>query len=118
MDSAQFYLRLKHLIHSIDQDVDLADLDLVSMRILEIASLRYLEKKPMTVSEVMALEDLASPATLHRKLDGLRDAELLLSFNLGADKRTKFLRPSPKAMSHFSKLSNVLELSLQRTVRT
>ncbi len=117
MDSAQFYLRLKHLIHSIDQDVDLADLDLVSMRILEIASLRYLDQKPMTVSEVMALDSLASPATLHRKLDGLRDADLLLPFNMSADKRTKFLRPSPKALSHFTKISNVLELSLQRSDR-
>jgi hypothetical protein len=34
-----------------------------------------------------------------------------------ADKRTKFLRPSPKAMSHFTKISNVLELSLQRSDR-
>jgi DNA-binding MarR family transcriptional regulator len=117
MESTQFYLRLKHLIHSLDQQRDLAELDLVSMRVLEILALRHLEDKSMTVTEVMAMHTLGSPATLHRKLDALRESGYVESFSQPHDKRTKYLKPCTKAMNHFRALSNLVESSLERSGR-
>ncbi len=117
MESTQFYLRLKHLIHSLDEKEELAELDLVSLRMLEILTLQHIENKPMTVTEVMALQTLGSPATLHRKLDGLRDAGYVESFSLPNDKRTKYLKPCAKAMKHFSALSDLVAHSFQTAGR-
>ena len=117
MNATQFYLRLKNLIHSLDQKEGLAELDLVSMRLLEIIALCAVDDKPMTVSEAMALVDLGSPATLHRKLDTLREAGLIDTQHVGSDRRTKFLHPTDKALAHFETLSSMVSFNLQQPAR-
>ena len=78
--------------------------DLTAQRLLELITVRDVHGKRMTVTDAMMLNDLASPATLHRKLDDLLDANLIEQKFEGRNRRTKYLVPTKKAIEHFSKL--------------
>lgn len=78
--------------------------DLTAQRLLELITVRDAQGKRMTVTDAMFLRDLASPATLHRKLDDLLDAKLIDQKFEGRNRRTKYLVPTKKALEHFSKL--------------
>lgn len=78
--------------------------DLTAQRLLELITVRDDQGKRMTVTDAMMLRDLASPATLHRKLDDLMDAKLIEQKFEGRNRRTKYLVPTKKAVDHFSKL--------------
>lgn len=78
--------------------------DLTAQRLLELITVRDVQGKRMTVTDAMMLNDLASPTTLHRKLDDLLDANLIEQKFEGHNRRTKYLVPTKKAIEHFSKL--------------
>lgn len=78
--------------------------DLTAKRLLELIVMREAKGNLMTVTEAMNLVDLASPATLHRKLDDLLDAKLIDHEFEGRNRRTKYLVTTQKARAHFSKL--------------
>jgi DNA-binding MarR family transcriptional regulator len=59
----------------------------------------------LTVSEAMSMGDIASGATIHRKLDNLRKAGWITYEYLGEDRRTKYLTPTEKAWSEYVKLN-------------
>ena len=62
----------------------------------------------MTVTEVMALSDIASPATIHRKLDELRELGLIEQVFEGKNRRTKYLVPTKLANIYFEKMSEAM----------
>lgn len=59
----------------------------------------------LTVTEAMSLVDLASSATLHRKIENLRKAGWITLEYKGEDRRTKYLEPTEKAWSEYVKLN-------------
>jgi hypothetical protein len=64
-----------------------------------------MEGKAMTVSNAMKLSNIASPASIHRKLELLRVANLIShEFNDG-NRRTKYLAPTPLTLKHYDLLS-------------
>ena len=67
---------------------------------------------PMTVGDVMKISALASPATLHRKIDMLREAELIDMIFIGKNRRTKYLVPTDLANDYFSKMGKAIVESL------
>ena len=60
--------------------------------------------EPLTVTEAMSLAAVASPATIHRKIDELIAAGLIEHKQEGGNQRTKFLVPTMKALDHYAKL--------------
>jgi DNA-binding MarR family transcriptional regulator len=59
----------------------------------------------LTVGEAMSLTDLASGATLHRKIDNLRASGWITLEYREGDRRTKYLEPTEKALSEYVKLN-------------
>ena len=59
----------------------------------------------LTVTEAMSLADIASPATIHRKLDNLRKAGWIIVDYREGDRRTKYLVPTEQAWSEYVKLN-------------
>jgi DNA-binding MarR family transcriptional regulator len=59
----------------------------------------------LTVTEAMSLADLASSATLHRKIDNLRKAGWITLEHVEGNRRTKYLEPTEKAWSEYVKLN-------------
>ena len=66
------------------------------------------DRKTLTVSQAIALNKIASPATLHRKLDELREGGLIEQSFEGKNRRTKYLVPTKEADSYFSKMSKAI----------
>lgn len=101
-------LYLKFLSH-----VDSFDLkvDITAQRLLEVISV-CARHEPLNVTEAMQLHELGSQATLHRKLDDLREAGLIFHQYEGKNRRTKFLYPTQKALNHFSKLSAAMMVAI------
>ena len=103
-DSAQSnpYLRFLQLAKAIQNLPDAPLLDANENALLEAIALRWYEQKPMTVREAIALSELGSPPTLHKRITRLRDRDLVKTFSQADDKRAKFLIPTEKSLAMFN----------------
>lgn len=68
--------------------------------------------RPMTVGQAIALVELGSPATLHKRLMVLREQGLLTEMAVEGDRRTKFLVATPKALEYFNGLGGAMRASV------
>jgi DNA-binding MarR family transcriptional regulator len=109
MQNQSIYLRFLSLLHAIEGKGELPNLDLDAKRLLEVIGVQHSHGKPLTVSDAMAMNQIASPATIHRKLDVLRDIGMIETYFEGNNRRTKYLRPTPQAASYFSKVGDVMQ---------
>ena len=95
------YLRFLQLARVIQALPDGMEMDANEKALLQAVVLRWYEEQPMTVREAIALADLGSPATLHKRITRLRQKDLLKTFNQPDDKRAKYLIPTDKTMTLF-----------------
>lgn len=77
-------------------------------KLLEIIAARHYANQPITISEVMRLAVIASPASVHRKLDILREGGFITSLHKGKDRRTQYLKPLTKAEIIFENRGNCI----------
>ena len=82
--------------------------DPVAEKVLELIALAEMHATPLTVTEAMFL-NVGSPATVHRKLDQLRELGLIEQTFKGQNRRTKYLVLTAQACSHFEKLGMAME---------
>jgi DNA-binding transcriptional ArsR family regulator len=103
------YLRFLSLMHAMDPASGaLSSVDEVAKQLLNTIALRHADNKPLTVTEAMTMGAIASPATLHRKIDDLREAGLIEQVFEGKNRRTKYLVPTPAADKYFANLGQVM----------
>ena len=100
------YLALAKTVH--ETDMNLTAVDETAKRLLEVIALSHAENRPLTVSAAMALEPIASPGTIHRKLDLLREMGLIDQIFQGDNRRTKDLVPTPVTDAYFDNLGRML----------
>lgn len=91
--------------------IDPAELDLTSIKLLEICEVRHDSGNRLTVTEAMKLQQVASPATIHRKVTNLIDAGYLTLEFEGTNRRTKYLTPTSKSSNYFAELGALLKKS-------
>jgi hypothetical protein len=96
------YLRFLQLAKAIQNLPDGQILDANENALLEAIAVRWYEQKPMTVREAIALSELGSPATLHKRITRLRSKDLVQAFNQPDDKRAKYLIPTEKTLTLFN----------------
>ena len=96
------YLRFLQLAKAIQNLPDAPLLDANENALLDAIALRWYEQKPMTLREAIALSELGSPATLHKRITRLRDRDLVKTFSQADDKRAKFLIPTEKSLAMFN----------------
>lgn len=80
--------------------------DLVATKLLQVIAVRGEDN--MTVTEVMSQNDIASPASLHRKLDDLLTLGLVELTYRGANRRTKYVVPTMLALAHFRQMGKAI----------
>ncbi len=114
MESKQIYLRFLNLIHALDGSANAPAMDLDAKKLLEVIAVRHAAEKPLTVTDAMALNNIASPATIHRKLDQLRELGMIDTVFEGKNRRTKYLVPTPTAHDYFDKVGQVMQQALAR----
>ena len=109
------YLRFLTLLHTIEGKGELPALDLDAKKLLETIAVRHTQGKPLTVTEAMGMSHIASPATIHRKLDVLREIGMIDTQFEGSNRRTKFLVPTPQAVQYFQTFSKVMNQAIAPT---
>jgi DNA-binding MarR family transcriptional regulator len=112
MDSKQIYLRFLNLIHALDGGENAPAMDLDAKKLLEMIAVRHASEKPLTVTDAMALDTIASPATIHRKLDQLRELGMIDTVFEGKNRRTKYLVPTQAAQDYFAQAGKVMQQAL------
>jgi len=107
---SKIYLRFLQVAHEIEMEyISVKDIDSTALLLLEEIAIRNFDGKTLTVTQAMALNKRASPATLHRKLDELREAGLVDQVFEGKNRRTKFLVPTKLADAYFAKMSKAIK---------
>ena len=104
------YLRIARAIDILKKNND--SIDSTALQLLNELAVQHFDGKTLTVSQAIALNKIASPATLHRKLDELREAGLIEQVFKGADRRTKYLVPTKAADFYFAKMSEAMATAL------
>ena len=112
MKDPQVYIRFLSLLHTLEGAGQMPDIDADSRKLLELIALKHNQQNPLTISEAMSLGHIASPATIHRKLDLLRDLGMVDTVHAGKNRRTKYLVPTPKAFEHFAGLGQAMQQAL------
>jgi hypothetical protein len=100
------------LVKAVDSLPAYASLDAVHKEILMAVGAHLQDKELLTVSDVLGMTHLASPATLHGRLKDLRN-QGFIEIEAGDDNRFKFLKPSQLANEYF----NALGSSLRKAMR-
>lgn len=111
MSNTSIYLRFINLTHAITSEWDGAGIDLLGLRLLEAIAIAHNQGAAVTVTNAMALNGIASPATMHRKLASLLEAGLIQQIYEGKNRRTKYLLPTTDAEKYFEKLGNALVIA-------
>lgn len=111
--NTQIYLRFLNLTQAVAGAGTDAEVDLLALRLLETIALAHAKGKPLTVTKSMELSAIASPATLHRKLDALREAGLIAQVFEGTNRRTKYLVPTASADKYFDQLGKAMVTARQ-----
>ena len=106
MSSRQFYLRFASLVNAVNKDAGV-DLDSIAMRLLETITTAHSQGSPLKVTDAMEL-DLASAATLHKKIEALKALGYVQIEHPEEGKRTKFLAPTQQALKHFDALGKAM----------
>ncbi len=114
MNNSSAYLRFLSLAQAVNCEWEGADIDLLTLHLLEAIAVAHADNAPLTVSQAMGLGAIASPATMHRKLDQLREAGLIEQTFAGKNRRTKYLIPTSSAAKYFERLGNALMLASQQ----
>ena len=108
-------MRFLSILHALEGQENTPAMDLDAKKLLEVIAVRHEHKKPLTVTEAMALGSIASPATIHRKLDQLRDMGMVTTVFDGANRRTKYLIPTDAAHDYFESVGQAMTQAV-RTV--
>ncbi len=107
------YLRFLALSNAINgASAQLSTVDQTAKQLLQVIALRHEQGKAMTVTEAMEMASIASPATIHRKLDDLRESGLIEQTFEGKNRRTKYLVPTKVADKYFASLGEMMKQTL------
>ncbi len=107
------YLRFLSLAQTLNA-ASISTVDETARHLLQLIALRHAHGNALTVTEAMAMSTVASPATIHRKLDALREAGLIDQMFEGQNRRTKYLVPTAAADAYFAELGDVMSAAASR----
>jgi DNA-binding MarR family transcriptional regulator len=95
------FLRLRNEIGKIHLS---KKLDMACLQLLDLIVIAMHDEKELSVSDALALHEVGSPATIHKKLQILRDFDLV-DASFTANKRTKVLKLTAKAQAYYDEIA-------------
>lgn len=106
---SNLYLRFLRITRSDNKNKNIVNsIDTTAMLLLNEIAIQDFDGIRLNVSQVMTLKKIASPATIHRKLEELRNAGLIDQIFEGSNRRTKYLVPTKLAHAYFVKMSETM----------
>lgn len=104
---ADIYLRFLQLAEALRGLPSLPLLDPLEEKMLELVARAGQTKERLSVRDMMAKNELGSPATLHARLKSMRDKGWIMLTDT-EDTRRKQIELTQAALRHFDKLSECL----------
>jgi SOS-response transcriptional repressor LexA len=104
---AEIYLRFLQLADAIRGLPSLPSLDPLEERILMLVARANQKKERLSVRDMMAKEELGSPATIHGRLKTMREKGWVMLTDT-EDTRRKQIELTQAAFLHFDKLSKCM----------
>ncbi|PUE58223.1 hypothetical protein B9Z36_05025 [Limnohabitans sp. Rim8] len=112
MSSKNVYLN--YLVQSKAEPMD-AMLSYVSpacVQLLSAIAVADFQGQPLTISQIMAMIHFASPGTIHRRVESLRQKGLIDLIYKDGNRRTKYIVPTEAANAYFEKMGDLLVKTL------
>ena len=103
------YLNFVNLVRALADAESIPDLDASSKQLLDEIALFQHRDKPMTVTELMNLAHIASPATLHRKFTQLLNLGLVDAVFKDRNRRTKYVLLTSDGQAYFKAIEGAFE---------
>jgi DNA-binding MarR family transcriptional regulator len=97
------------LVRALADQEAIPDLDASSKQLLDEIALFQLREKAMTVTELMNLAHIASPATLHRKFTQLLDLGLVDAVFKDRNRRTKYVLLTADGQAYYKAIERAFE---------
>ncbi|MDQ9172031.1 winged helix-turn-helix domain-containing protein [Oxalobacteraceae bacterium R-40] len=104
---ADIYLRFLKLVEAIRDTPSLPPLEPLEERILVLVARAGLQQERLSVRDMMAKEELGSPATIHGKLKSMRVKGWIILAET-EDMRRKQIELTQAALLHFDRLSKCI----------
>ncbi len=102
------YLRFLELAAAVEALPGMDFFDPNHKALFEAILLRWSQGNAMTVREAIGRTELGSPATLHKRLVRLRQADLITVQHTEGDRRSKLLIPTEKGLDYVSQFGSQL----------
>ena len=107
------YLNFVNLVRALADAESIPDLDASSKQLLDEIALFQHREKDMTVTELMNLAHIASPATLHRKFTQLLNLGLVDAVFKDRNRRTKYVLLTADGLAYFKAIERAFEQALK-----
>ncbi len=105
----QIYLRYLVLAEALRKsNIDLSGIDDIGQKLLEAIAIRSAQGQPLVVTQTMELSEIASPATIHRRIEILKKAGLIQVLQTEQNQKVKFLVPTQTSIDYFDKLGKLM----------
>lgn len=111
--SSSTYTKFLNLVEAIRNLPTFPVLDPVEERLLNQLAAAWHAGARVTVLEAMQMAPYASPSTVHRRLKALRQKGMLSLMQDTADERIRYIEPTDKAHSYFSKIGQCLDKAVR-----
>jgi replication initiation and membrane attachment protein DnaB len=110
----QIYLRYLVLAETLRKsNIDLSDIDEIGKKLLETIAIKSAQGQPMVVTQTMELSDIASPATIYRRIEILKKAGLIKVFQTEQNQKIKYLVPTQTSIDYFEKLGKLMASAMR-----
>jgi hypothetical protein len=106
-----YYIQFLNLLKALEQTSESPKIDVTSKLILDEVAIGVAKDEMLTVSDVMGLKHIGSPATLHRKLNMLIEAHMVDPVFQGNNRRTKYIALTNEGESYFRRLSDAIQMT-------
>ena len=107
------YFRFLTLVAKLDHEHPVRELDIQTRQLLDLIAINHDQGTPLTVTTAMSLSSIASPATIHRKLEELKAQGLVDVQFQNANMRTKYLVPTAISKKRYEKLDREMVKSFR-----
>jgi len=105
----QIYLRYLVLAEALRKSsIDLSGIDDIGKKLLEAIAIKSAQGQPLVVTQTMELSEIASPATIHRRIEILKKAGLIQVMQTEQNQKIKFLVPTQISIDYFDKLGKLM----------
>jgi DNA-binding MarR family transcriptional regulator len=79
-----------------------------ALALFVVIVLNHEKGHPLNISDAMALDQMASSAALHKRINDLREAGMVCVTFKGKNRRTKFLAPTDKGERYLKLMGQLL----------